>query len=226
MVKTDTYAKKTEGGAIPLTICAGEGSELPSLVVVPSIFGVTDDVVAQMQELAERAVIVALDPFWRVEAGPISYADPQRALARMQQLDLQACFRDVVTTLRWTANHPRTHGRVAMLGICFGGPFALLAAADGLLAGVATWHGSRMQHFLDRAADMTCPMVHHVGGNDAVVPREALEQIESAFAGRADVQVVVHEGAAHGFTHRGNQHHDPVAERAAMQDVAALLEHL
>ncbi len=226
MVKTDTYAKKTDGGAIPLTICAGEGADLPGLVVVPSIFGVTEDLTAQLEELAERAVVVALDPFWRVEAGPISYADAPAALARMQKLDLAACYRDILTTLRWVANHPRTSGRVAMLGICFGGPFALLAAADGHLAGVATWHGSRMQHFLDRAKDMQCPMIHHMGGSDAVVPADAIEAIEAAFADRDDVQVVVHPGAAHGFTHRNNQHHDPVAEQAALRDVVALLDHL
>lgn len=226
MVKTDTYAKKTDGGAIPLTICAGDGEDLPSLVVVPSIFGVTEDLVAQMQELADAAIVVALDPFWRVEAGPLSYAEAQRAVGRMQKLDLAACHRDVVTTIRWAANHPRANGRVAMLGICFGGPFALLAAADGLLAGVATWHGSRMQHFLGRKDEMRCPMIHHCGGNDAAVPREAIDAIRSAFADRDDVQIVVHDGAAHGFTHRGNQHHDPVAEGAAMRDVRALLDHL
>ena len=226
MVKTQTFERKTTDGAIPLVITADEGPSLPTLVVVPSIFGVGDDLLAQMNELASGAIVVAMDPFWRVDPGAVGYDDAPRAVARMKALDMAACYRDVVSILGWAKNHPRGNGTVTILGICFGGPFSLLAAADGHVDGVATWHGSRMQHFLERVADMTCPMVHHVGGADAVVPPEAVDALRAAFAEREDVSIVVHPGAAHGFTHRGNQHHDERAEEAAMADVAALLRHL
>lgn len=226
MVKTQTFDKKTKDGAIPLVISAAEGPNLPSLVIVPSIFGVADDLVAQMETLASSSIVVAMDPFWRVKPGALSYADTREALERMKALDMAKCYEDVRAVVRWAKGHPRCNGNVAILGICFGGPFALLAAADGVVDGVATWHGSRMQHFLDRADAMACPMTHHFGDADAMVPPEAVEAIRVAFDGRDDVAITVHKDAAHGFSQRGNSHFDPAAEGAAMADVAALLDHL
>ena len=111
------------------------------------------------------------------------------------------------------------------LGICFGGPFVLRYAGQGRLAGVVTWHGSRMQDFLDRAAQTTCPMRHHFGEADPVTPPEAIEKVREAYAHIEDVSIVVHPGAVHGFSHDGPGF-DANACRAGLDAVRALLAKL
>jgi carboxymethylenebutenolidase len=108
-----------------------------------------------------------------------------------------------------------------------GGPFALLAAADGLADGVVTWHGTRMEVFLERAAEMRCPMRHHFGAEDPFSPAEAVEAVRKAFHGREDVEIAVHEGASHGFSQRGlaRAYHER-AELAGMDAVRELIERL
>lgn len=209
-----------EGGRLPITVAAGPE---PHLLVVPSIFGITDDLVEQLQELSNVATVVAMDPFWRVEPGPIAYTKVEKAFTRVRALEYEKSFTDFVALAGWAR---KRGGPVIGLGICFGGPFCLLAAADGLLDGVVTWHGSRMHQFLQRASEMRCPMKHHFGDADSIVPQETVEQIRSAFEGRDDVEIVVHPGAGHGFSHRAGAGRQEAAERAAMDAVRTLIAEL
>ena len=122
--------------------------------------------------------------------------------------------------VREQARHPK----VVVLGICFGGPSALLAAADGVADGVVTWHGSHMSDFLARASEMRCPMRLHFGGEDPFVPTQAVAAVRSAFTGRHDVRIIVHDGATHGYSHRAApQAYDRQAERAGMDSLRELI---
>jgi carboxymethylenebutenolidase len=215
-----------EEGELPLTIARGGGAG-PAVVIVPSAFGIGPDLEAQMEELAERsALVVAMDVFFREDAGAVPYDDRPRAMARLQGMNRARVLRDLRATIDWTRREASGR-RVVLLGICLGGPFALVAAADGLADGVVTWHGTRMEAFLERAAEMRCPMRHHFGAEDPFSPPEAVEAVRNAFEGREDVEVVVHEGASHGFSQRGlARAYNERAERAGMDAVRELLEKL
>jgi carboxymethylenebutenolidase len=215
-----------EQGELPLTIARGGGSGA-AVVIVPSAFGIGADLEAQMDELAERAsLVVALDVFFREDAGAVPYDDRARAMARLQGMNRGRTNRDLRAAIDWTRGEGSDRPLV-VLGICLGGPFALMAAADGVADGVVTWHGTRMEMFLELAADMRCPMRHHFGATDPFVPPEAVEAVRKAFEGRADVRIVVHEGAGHGFSQRAlPRAFDERAERAGMDAVRELIEEL
>jgi carboxymethylenebutenolidase len=197
-----------DGGAIPVTFIAPAGAEaLPALVIVPSIFGVAEDLVAQMEVLAAAgATAVAMDPFWRVQPGPLPYHDASAAFARLRQTDLQQIMSDLASVLAWV--RPQCTGRIVGLGICFGGSFCFRAAARGELDAVVTWHGSRLDEFLDLAAEIRCPMRLHFGDSDPVMPMDRVALVQEAFASRDDVVIVIHQGAGHGFSHQGAAYHE------------------
>jgi carboxymethylenebutenolidase len=215
-----------EQGELPLTIARGGGSGA-AVVIVPSAFGIGADLEEQMEELAERAtLVVAMDVFFREDAGAVPYEDRPRAMARLQGMNRGRVLSDLRATIGWTRQEASGR-RVVALGICLGGPFALVAAADGLVDGVVTWHGTRMEVFLERASEMRCPMRHHFGAEDPFSPPEAVEAVRKAFEGRESAEIVVHEGASHGFSQRGlaRAYHER-AERAAMDAVRELSEKL
>ncbi|MFN7143348.1 MAG: dienelactone hydrolase family protein [Myxococcota bacterium] len=191
-------------------------------MIVPSAFGVAPDLLAQMADLADTArLVVTFDPFFRDDPGPVPYDAMARVLGRLQRLDRARLTEDLHATL--AAARAEAGGRVVVVGVCFGGPFALAAAADGLVDGVVTWHGTRLEDHLARAAGVRCPARLHFGGADPFVPMSAVERVRAAFAGHPDTRVVVHAGATHGFTHRdAPQAYDAVAERAAMDAVREL----
>ena len=203
---------------------ARAGGSGAAVVLVPSAFGVGPDIEAQMEDLAaDASLVVAIDPFFREGGGSVAYDDRGRAMGRVQAIDRERAYRDLRAAIAWARE--QSGGReVVVLGICFGGSFALRAAADGVADGVVTWHGTRMQDHLGRAAEMRCPMRLHFGGADPFVSAEIVEAVRAAFAARPDVHVVVHEGATHGFSHRGApQAYHPDAERAGMKALRALL---
>ncbi len=219
----DHHRLPLEDGALPLTIARGSGRGA-GLVIVPSAFGIGPDLETQMEELAADArLVVALDPFFRDDAGLVPYDDMARVMKRLNALDRARALDDLRAVIAWVRREA-PGARVVYLGICFGGPFGLLVAADGAVDGVVTWHGSRMESYLERASEMRCPMRLHFGSADPVTPPEALEAIRGAFAARDDVRVVVHEGATHGFSQRSAlRAYDADAERAGMASVRELV---
>ena len=211
-----------EAGELPLTIARGAGRGA-AIVIVPSLFGVALDLQEQMEELAQDAsMVVALDTFFREGAGPVPYDDLTRAVALLPNFDRKRAYRDLRATIAWLREQEGV-SRVVMLGICFGGSYALLAAADHVVDGVVTWHGSRMESFVARAPEIQCPMRLHFGSVDPIVPKAALDTIRTAFAGNAAVQIVEHEGANHGFSHRTGPAYDARAERAGMDALRELV---
>ena len=216
-----------DDGAVPVIVMAADDDAegRPALLCVPSIFGANDDLLDQLDSLTDVATTAVMDPFWRVEAGPIPYAERKAAFDRVGQLDRVATEGDVEAVARWLAG--RSNGKVAGLGICFGGPQVLLGAAAGWLHGVVTWHGSRMEQFLDRLAGSdalaAAPMRHHLGDADPITPPEAIAALTAAFADHPDCSLTVHPGADHGFSHEGDAW-DPVATAEAMADLRVVLE--
>lgn len=213
----------TEGGELPLWVARGAGNGA-ALVIVPSAFGVGPDLEQQMLELAEDAcVVVTYDPFFRYDPGVLAYSDMPGVMRRIEKLDRVQSARDFAAVVTWARAQPQV-ASVVGLGICFGGPFVLLAASRGELDGVVTWHGSRMERFLDRVPEVRCPVRLHFGSVDPVTPMEAIEAIRQAFANREGAQVFVHEGATHGFSQRGaGPAYQQAAEQAGMHSARELL---
>jgi carboxymethylenebutenolidase len=211
-----------EGGAVPTVLLEPEdASRMPALVVVPSIYGPAPDLIERLAEFAAAARVVLPDPFWRVGGGAVPYNESEKARSRLAGFDLRRCIADLGAVLEWAA--ARSNGRVIGVGICFGGPFVLRFAGEGRLAGVVTWHGSRMENFLGRAHETTCPLRLHFGSADPLTPPEVIERIRAAFATNPDVSIVIHQGAAHGFSHDGPAF-DASACRAGLDAVRDLLQ--
>ncbi|MGH0037979.1 MAG: dienelactone hydrolase family protein [Myxococcota bacterium] len=221
MAQAITEEVPVPGGAVPVHVQGPETpSGSPALVVVPSIFGPAPDLLDQMATLSDASLTVVTDPFWRVGGGVVPYSDHDGAITRLKGFDREACFDDMRAVVGWARE--RGNGRVAGLGICFGGPVVLTLAGEGLLDGVVTWHGSRMEAYLDRASETRCPLRFHFGSADPVTPPDAIEKIRDAFAGHPDASFVVHEGLEHGFSHHGRAY-DEAAALAGLEDARDLL---
>lgn len=212
-----------EGGDLPLTVARG-GGRGPAVVLLPSAFGVAADLEIQMLELAaDASLVVAFDPFFRDDPGPAPYDGMARVMARLRALDSERAYRDLRATIDW-ARGQRGSPSVVLVGLCFGGPYTLRAAADGVVDGAVIWHGTRLEQHLDRAAEVRCPVRMHFGGADPFVPPAAVEAVRLAFQGSPNVRMTVHEGATHGFSHRAAPAaYNAPAEQAGMESVRELL---
>ncbi len=198
----------------------------PGLIVFPSIFGITAELVTHADEIAAAgSVVVVFDPFSRGEdPGPLGEGERERAIARMGGVDFGRLNRDFRELLADLKSDPACNGKVAGLGICLGAPFVFNAAADGELAAAASWHGSRMGGLMGRASEIQCPMLIEFGDADPVAPIEEVMAIRDAFADADHVQVRIYPGAGHGFSHTGWDDYDPATmavARPALEDLLA-----
>jgi carboxymethylenebutenolidase len=98
-------------------------------------------------------------------------------------------------------------GKVGLVGFCWGGTLAWLAACRKTYDGTVAYYGSWMPNFADEPA--RCPVIAHIGDNDHTLPPEKIERFRKA---QPSVPVYMYPGAGHGFDN---------ADRAARYDAAA-----
>src|SRR5262249_3425239 len=87
-------------------------------------------------------------------------------------------------------------GKVGVVGYCWGGSLAWLAATE--IDGIATaisYYGGEVANTADRKAK--CPVMFHFGEKDMSIP---LDKVEIVKQKQKDHPIYVYEGAGHGFS--------------------------
>jgi dienelactone hydrolase len=120
----------------------------------------------------------------------------------------------------------------AAIGYCFGGAMALHMARIGMpLSAVASFHGALGAFHNPTKGSIQAKILICHGGADAMVSMDDVESIRSEMdKAEADYEVIVHEGAAHGFTSKeaninGKKYGIPVGydERADHESWSAMM---
>ena len=199
----------------------GVDDPLPSIVIIPAIFGTDEDMIQLSDAWASDGFIVSVtDIFWRVLPGPT--ADHAVGRDRVGKFDVEQGMKDIEDVVADLKNRPECNGKVGMLGFCFCGRYVHLSAARlGIDAGAA-FHGTAIGKNLDETNKITCPMSLHFGGNDPVVPMEEVNAIKAAYAGKTNVDIAVYEGAGHSFSMPSNQGYDADVAKASRDAALAL----
>jgi carboxymethylenebutenolidase len=170
----------------------------PGIIMITAIFGIDDE----MKELsdawaADGFVVSVPDIFWRVMPGPT--ADMEKAFARYEAFDADQGMLDIEDLIADLKTRPQCNGKVAVLGFCFGGRYAHLAAARLGADAAGSYHGTRIGEHLDETSQVTCPVSFHFGADDPHVPMDEVDAIKAAYAGHDNAEIVVHPGAEHNF---------------------------
>ncbi|MEZ5167757.1 MAG: dienelactone hydrolase family protein [Acidimicrobiales bacterium] len=185
------------------------------------MFGVNTYIRDVAERLADAGYVVLaphmywrIDPDFRIEAtGP---DDLPTAFATAGQHSPDEGVADVGAALTHLAGRDEVTGRVAVMGFCFGGSMAYLAAAAHDPACAVSYYGSMIGANLDKASAITCPILFHFGGDDAFLPMADVEALRAATAAMDNVDIRVHDGAGHAFdNHRNPMFSNPDAAAAA-----------
>src|SRR5262245_7660145 len=102
--------------------------KVPAIVLASAIHGVDRDLRAIADEFAGRGYIAAApDLFWRTIPGPLGRDDErtkERSQPRLEKI--RTGESDLADTLAMVRRLPRSNGRAAVAGFCYGGPYAIL----------------------------------------------------------------------------------------------------
>jgi len=175
------------------------GDPVQGLVLCPDIMGLRPLFDPMAERLAEENgwVVVAPEPFAGREGMPLD-----------ERMGWVGNFDDlaVMATLVQAADATGMH-QVGVLGFCLGGMWALKASATGRFHRAVSfygmirlpepWRSATQADAIDFAtAPGSCPVLELVGAEDPYVPLDHVADLQAA-----DAEVVIYEGADHGFVH-------------------------
>lgn len=183
-----------------------DGALKGGVVIVQEIFGITGHIKSVADEYAGHGYLaIAPAMFDRIRTDALfDYTDVEHAREFMLQLDLDDAVRDMAAA----ADLAREAGKAAVIGYCWGGAMADLAACRGNADAAVAYYGRMIVEWLDE--NPACPAMYHFGETDPLIPPEMIDQIEAA---RPDGVFHTYPGAGHGFncTERADYHPDSAA---------------
>ncbi|MGE3247023.1 MAG: dienelactone hydrolase family protein [Beijerinckiaceae bacterium] len=194
------------------------GGKAPGILMITAIFGIDKE----MEELADAwaadgFVVSTPDIFWRQIPGPT--ADMEVAFKRYNDFDPEQGMKDIEDLVNDLRNRPECNGKVGVLGFCFGGRYAHLAAARLGANAAAAYHGTLIGKHLDETSKIACPVSYHFGADDPIVPQDEVEAIRKSYADHKSAEIAVYAGASHNFSMPYKQGYNAEVARAAREAV-------
>ena len=218
------------GGAFDcyLSLPATDGS-VPAIVLAAAVHGVDKDIRDLADEFASHGYIAAApDLFWRTVPGPLSREDKrsrERSQPRLEKIKTGEA--DLADTLGEIRNLAQFNGRSAVIGFCYGGPYAILGPKRlGYDAGISC-HGTQMLDFIHELDGVTAPVSIIWGDQDHAAPAPVREAYQAAAARMANLDLNVFPGVLHGYMFPDNTKAFSAATREfSMGRALAILERL
>src|SRR5262249_7514791 len=157
------------GGAFDCYLGMPPGdAKVPAIVLASAVHGVDQDVRDIADEFASHGYIAAApDLFWRSLPGPLGRDDPRAAERSQPRLEkIRAGEADMADTLAEVRKLDRHNGRSAVIGFCYGGPYAILGPKRlGYDAGISC-HGTQLGDFTGEIEGVAAPVCLIWGDQD------------------------------------------------------------
>jgi carboxymethylenebutenolidase len=206
---TQVELTATDGHRLSAYLAEPKSAPRGGIVVIQEIFGVTRHIRAVADQYAAAGFLaVAPSMFDRVERNvDVPYTDMAKGFGYMQALNNDQVMLDVQAGI----TRVRAAGKVAVVGFCWGGTVAYLAAARlNIDAAVAYYGGGINRHTEEKPR---APVMFHFGEKDTHIPRSAVEQIKAAYP-----QGIYHlYPADHGFNCTDRASFEPASAKLALE---------
>jgi carboxymethylenebutenolidase len=171
------------------------GKPRGAMVVIQEIFGVNHHM-RNVTDAFAREGYVAVSPalFDRVEPGIELGYDP-KSIESGRDIRAKVPLDGTLADLQAAIDYAKQFGKVGVVGYCWGGGLAFLAATrlPGTAAAVGYYGGMVAAH---AAETPKVPVMLHFGDQDQSIPMSDVEKVKAA---RPDVPVHVYH-AGHGFS--------------------------
>jgi carboxymethylenebutenolidase len=174
---------------------------VPAMVLASAVHGVDADIRGIADEFAANGYIVAApDLFWRTIPGPLPRGDDrtkERAQPRLERIKTGES--DLADTLAFLRTLPQFNGQAAVMGFCYGGPYAILGPKRlGYAAGISC-HGSQMLDYIKEIEGVTAPVCIIWGDRDHAAPAPVQEAYRAIAPRMTNLDLHIFPGVDHGY---------------------------
>src|SRR5215510_12958393 len=179
----------------------GSSAKVPAIVLASAVHGVNEDLRDIADEFAAHGYAAAApDLFWRTIPGPLARDDErtkQRSQPRLEKIGTGEA--DLADALAEVRRLPQSNGRAALIGFCYGGPYAILGPKRlGYDAGISC-HGSQMLDYLGELENLAKPVCIIWGDQDHQAPADVLAAYRAAAARMKNMDLHIFPGVQHGY---------------------------
>jgi carboxymethylenebutenolidase len=207
MQKKDIKIRSSEGPEFDCYLVVPDtAAQVPAIVLASAIHGVDADLRGIADAFASRGYLAAApDLFWRTVPGPLERGDPRSTPRGQPRLErIKAGERDLEDVLALLRKQPACNGRAAVIGFCYGGPYAILGPKRlGYAAGISC-HGTQLLDYLGELEGVRQPVCIIWGDRDQMAPAPVLDAYRAVPARLPNVEVHIFPGIQHGYMMRGN----------------------
>lgn len=199
-------------------MAAPRGPTRGAVVVAQEIFGVNRHIRRVTDDYAEQGY-VAIAPclYDRVRRGiELGYSaeEVQEGRGYRLQIPLEKTLRDLTSSL----NVVKHAGRVAVVGFCWGGTLAYVAACEMPVIAAVSYYGGQIKDHLGKSPRR--PVMYHFGERDPHIPMSDVDRIRAA-----DPTGVFHlYPADHGFNCEDRGSYDAASASLARERTLAFLQ--
>jgi len=230
MLKKDIKIRSSGGGEFDCYVVTPDAKEkVPAIVLASAVHGVDQDIRAIADEFASHGYIAAApDLFWRSIPGPLARDDPRRKERSQPRLEkIKTGEADLADTLAELRKDPSFNGRAAVIGFCYGGPYAILGPKRlGYAAGISC-HGTQLLDYIKDLEGVTAPVCIIWGDRDHAAPAPVLDAYRAVPARMKNVEVHIFPGVEHGYMMPGNpEAYDAKTRAFSMERALAILNTL
>lgn len=204
-----------DGFTLPVYLSQAIGEPKGGIVLIQEIFGITEQLCDLADDYAAQGYSVIVPAlFARVsDQLVLDYSEAQQGLELVSQLQQNLILSDIQTSAA-TLNH----SQVTVIGFCWGGGLAYLAASElNLHSGVA-FYGTRLVSYLPRKPQ--CPFQFHFGESDKHSPPELIQQMQENLP---ECEFYLYAGVGHAFANQHKASFNQDATRVAQQRVLKML---
>jgi carboxymethylenebutenolidase len=198
------------------------GKPKGGIVVVQEIFGVTQHIRTVADDFAEEGYTAIAPAFFDFVENDVELDYDHAGMERGKSLALETGLDRAVEAVASAAESIASSGKIGVVGYCWGGTVALLAAQRLGLSAVS-YYGARNAGFLDQP--LQAPVMFHFGAKDRSITTDVVQKHRDAYP---DAPVHVYEHAGHAFNRDiDHTHYDPIGAPLALQRTLAFFaQHL
>jgi carboxymethylenebutenolidase len=208
-----------DGHKLDAYVATPAGKPKGGLVMIQEIFGANRhirNVADRFAAMGYGAVAPAL--FDRVEKGVDLGYDPE-SIAKGRAIREKVPMDGSLADLQAAIDYAKRFGKVGVVGYCWGGSLAFLAATrlSGATAAVGYYGGMIASHATEKPK---IPVILHFGDKDQSIPITDVEKVKQA---RPEIPIYVYS-AGHGFSCDERGAFDKTAHELALQRTTAFLK--
>lgn len=213
--------KARDGHSFTAYVAEPKGQATKAMVVIQEIFGVNSHIRSVADHFAGAGFLaVAPALFDRAERGvELGYNsdDMKRGMAIATKVGMEAPRRDIAAAIDYASKKVDLE-HVGVVGFCWGGTLAWLAASRLKPRAVVGYYGGRIAQYANEKP--TCPVMLHFGKKDAHIPPSEIDKIRLA---HPDVPVYLYD-AGHGFNCDQRKDYEPKSATLAWERTLAFLK--